>query len=121
MFGITSRQLLQGGVPPHLERYMEVEYEPGEHEARRLQEEGFRSSAPLGEFAEVVVGTEVCDDPGCLCGNQGCAVFASVCPVCGSTDVDSESHGDYGGTSCGSDSCNFCGYTTAWSDISAVI
>lgn len=43
------------------------------------------------------------------------------CPVCGSTAVEDECINDYGGTTSGWTSCLFCGYTTSWADLSAVI
>lgn len=45
----------------------------------------------------------------------------STCPICQSTQVESDSFDSYGGTTEGYTSCVSCGYSTSWADLSAVI
>lgn len=42
------------------------------------------------------------------------------CPLCGSTEVKSESHDMYGAHE-GYTRCGFCGYSTSWADLSGII
>lgn len=74
---------------------------------------GWRESAgPY--FLERVISAEMYD------GGFDVSV-EEVCPICGSSDVETQEFGSYGGTSEGYSSCNFCGYSKSWADISAVI
>lgn len=95
---------------------------------RQLTEPGFdardyreahRHRAPLGEFEEVFTGEiETIEEMGYTFDYP---VMETRCPFCGSIDCESESIDDYGGTTSGWTTCGFCGYSTSWADLSAVI
>jgi hypothetical protein len=99
--------------------HLECEYERGEHARRREHDRAQRGAVPIAEFGMVAEPHDCREhDEEEFCDGVH---FLEVCPVCGSTDVETEEHPSMAGESCGETRCNFCLYATTWADLSAVI
>lgn len=91
--------------------------------ALRDRREAFRSDVPICEFPTRYIECGCPPNGPCtpFARGEGCIVPQLHCPVCGSIEIEAEEWPDYGGTASGHTRCSFCGYTTTWADLSAVI